>query len=84
LELNNKRDYAVVQALYSEICGDSRLRLSHPLDAYPNILGPNAQSPEHLDPEGLVAGVVQTFQPRRYTTDFGGRQTQAEGNLSVG
>jgi len=72
LELNNKGDYPFIQPLCRELCGASRLRFGHGTDAPLNFLRSDAQSSKHLDPEGLVAALVQTLQPTRYENDSSG------------
>jgi hypothetical protein len=72
LELNNKGDYPFIEPLCRGLCGASRLRFSHSTDAPLNFLRSDAQSFKHLDPEGLVAPLVQTLQLTRYENDSGG------------
>jgi hypothetical protein len=72
LELNNKGDYPFIQPLCRGLCLASRLRFGHSTDAPLNFFRPDAQSSEHLDPEGLVAPLVQTLEPTRYENDSGG------------
>jgi hypothetical protein len=42
------------------------LRFRHSTDASLNFFRPNAQGSKHLDPEELVALLVQTLQLTRY------------------
>jgi hypothetical protein len=72
LELNNKGDYPFIQPLCRGLCGASRLRFGHGTDAPLNFLRSDAQSSKHLDPEGLVAALVQTLEPTRYENDSSG------------
>jgi hypothetical protein len=71
LELNNKGDYPFIQPLCRGLCSASRLRFGHSTDPPLNFLSPDAQSSKRLDPEGLVAPLVQTLQLTRYENDSG-------------
>jgi hypothetical protein len=66
LELNNKGDDPFIEPLCRGLCGTSRLRFRHSTDASLNFFRPNAQGSKHLDPEELVALLVQTLQLTRY------------------
>ena len=69
MELNNKGDYPFIQPLPRGLCLASRLRFGHSTDASLNFFRPDAQGSKHLDPEGLVAPLIQTLQPTRYEND---------------
>jgi hypothetical protein len=71
--LNNKGDHPFIQPLCRGLCGASRLRFGHSTNASLNFFRPGAQGSKHLDPEGLVAPLVQTLQLARYDNDYGGR-----------
>lgn len=73
LELNNEGDYPFIQPHCRGLCGASRLRFNHSIDAPLNFLRSDAQSSKHLDAEGLVAPLVQTFQPTHYEDNSSGR-----------
>jgi hypothetical protein len=80
LELNNKGDYPLIQSLCRGLCRASRLRFGHSADAPLNFFRSHAQSSEHLNPEELVALLVQTLQPTRYENDSSGRRVHIAGS----
>jgi hypothetical protein len=79
LELNNKGHYPFIQPLCGEVYGASCLRISHSIDAAVNFLRSDAQNSKHLDPEGLVAPLVQPLQPARYALDCSGSGVHTSG-----
>jgi hypothetical protein len=79
LELNNKGDYPVIQSQCCGLCSASRLRFGHGAELPLNFLRSHAQSSKHLNPEVLVAPLVQTLQANRYENNSSRRRVHFAG-----
>ena len=79
LELNNEGHNPFIQPLGGEVYSAWCLRFSHRIDPALNVLRSDAQNSKHLDPEGLVALLVQPLQPGRYAPDSSGSGIHTSG-----